>query len=62
MVIAWKWAVATWHQGKIYIMSEWYICKWGAESEYEQMGLSMNLCVVSGRAWLYRHAYRVPDE
>jgi hypothetical protein len=57
--IAWKFAVATFWQGRLHIMSGWYVSRDAADAEYEQLGRSMNFCVLSGRAFIYRHAYRL---
>ena len=50
----WIYAVATWYNGEIYIMSEWFVAKWAARSEMEQMGRAMNYCVMRGEAWIVR--------
>jgi len=52
------WCVATWHDGRLYLMSQWYCDRAGADAEYEQLGQSLNLCVLRGHAFLYMHAYR----
>jgi hypothetical protein len=68
MTIAWAYCVATWFhppgepKARLYLMSDWYTCKLAAQDEYEQMGKSMNYYVMQGKAWIYRHPYRVVDD
>ena len=62
MVVGWHFCVATWHNGHFYQMSPLFISKMGAVSEYIQMGNSMNLHVLQGKAWIYRHAYKATFE
>ena len=55
---SWIFAVATWHNGRLYIMSDWYGSWLCADCEYEQMGKDLNMCVLRGGAFIYRHAIR----
>jgi hypothetical protein len=62
MVIGWIFCVATWHNGHFYQMSQFFTSKMAAVSEYIQMGNSMNLYVLQGKAWIYRHAVQIEEE
>ena len=56
------WAVATWHEERIYRVSPFFYHKSCAESEYNQLGNSLNLFVLQGRVFLYRHAVHDDDD
>ena len=56
MAITFVWAVATWWQGRIYLMSAFYTTKAAAQAEYFDLGNSMNQRVLAGKAFLYMHA------
>jgi hypothetical protein len=58
MAIRFVWAVATWWEGRLYLMSEFYSSRAAADAEYEQLGRSMNCRVLAGQVFLYMHAVR----
>ena len=51
----WAYAVATWRQGRLAILSEWYVSKFAARCEYDEMGKSFCMTVIEGKAFIYRH-------
>jgi hypothetical protein len=62
MTIKWEYAVGTWWQGTLHIMSYWYGAKAGAQAEYEQLGQSMLPLAIRGKAFIIRRAVQVlPD-
>ena len=51
----WIYAVATWWQGRLYVMSDWFGQKGAAKDALEAMGRGGVLHVVHDKAWIYRH-------
>ena len=62
MTVKWEYAVGTWWQGTLHIISDWYVAKAAAQAEYEDMGKSLNMVVLQGKAFIVRRAIKVlPD-
>ena len=51
----WIYAVATWWQGRLHVMSDWFGQKGAAKDALEAMGRGGVLHVVHDKAWIYRH-------
>jgi hypothetical protein len=56
MPIEFVFAVATVWNGKLTLLSEWYITKAACDAEYEDMGRSMHGTVLAGKAFFLRKA------
>ena len=55
MATTFIWAVATWWEGRIYLMSAFYTTKAAAQAEYFVLR-EMDQRVLAGKAFLYMHA------